>query len=79
MKQRNPKAAFGLFDHTMLPKLNRLLKSHGLKLKTRSDRLWWGDQVEVTVEHIPMDIGKSIGIIQLEELEGRRPKNAQTR
>ena len=45
-----PKSAFGLFDYTMLPKLNRLLKPHGLRLKQRSNRRSWGDQVEITVE-----------------------------
>jgi hypothetical protein len=57
-KVRNPEAAFGLLDYTMIPKLRRLLKPYGLTLKTCSDRKNWGDQVEVTVERIeqPLDI-----------------------
>jgi hypothetical protein len=44
------KPAFGLFDYTMLPKLNRILKPFGLRLKQRSNSRQWGDQVEITVE-----------------------------
>lgn len=48
--KRNPRAAFGLFDITMVGKINRLLKAHSLRLKLKSNRKEWGDQVEVTVE-----------------------------
>lgn len=49
--EEEAKPAFGLFDYSMLPKLNRILKPHGLRLKqkTNSD---WGDQVEITVERL---------------------------
>jgi len=46
------KPAFGLFDDRMIPKINRLLKPYDLKLKVKSNRRKWGDQVEVTVEHV---------------------------
>ena len=49
-KQRQ--LAFGLFDYTMLPKINRLLKSFGLRLKQRINRAEWGDQVEIAVERL---------------------------
>jgi hypothetical protein len=52
--KRNPKAAFGLFDYTMRPKINRLLKQHGLVMKTRSSMVEWGDQVEITIEPLPV-------------------------
>jgi hypothetical protein len=44
--------AFGLFDLTMLPKINRLLKTQGLHLRKRTSRNW-GDQVELTLESTP--------------------------
>jgi hypothetical protein len=47
---KKPASAFGLFDYTMLPKINRLLKAYGLRLKQRSNRASWGDQMEITVE-----------------------------
>lgn len=45
-KQTNE--AFGLFDYSMFPKLNRILKPHGVQLKKRTSRNW-GDQVRITV------------------------------
>lgn len=44
------KHAFGIADYSMLPKINRLLKEHDLKLRVKSDRKRWGDQVQVSVE-----------------------------
>ena len=49
--KRNPDAVFGLFDHSMLPKINRLLKPYGLRLSIRSCYAEWGDQVEISVTH----------------------------
>lgn len=41
--------AFGIFDYGMLPKINRILKPFGVKLKQRTS-VNWGDQVELTVD-----------------------------
>lgn len=50
------KPAFGIFDYTMIPKIRRLLKPHGLDLRVKADRRNWGDQVEVTVVTRTVDI-----------------------
>jgi hypothetical protein len=42
--------AFGLFDLDMLPKINRLLQPYGLRLRKKSNRRQWGDQVQISVE-----------------------------
>jgi hypothetical protein len=44
------KPAFGLLDYTMIPKINRILKPFGIRLKVHSNSRQWGDQVEITVE-----------------------------
>ena len=54
--KRNPKPAFGLFDYRMIPKINRLLKPFGLRLKVKRNYRSWGDQVEVTVEKTELAI-----------------------
>ena len=77
-KERNPKAAFGLFDYTMIPKLRRLLKPYGLALKTRRDRNNWGDQVEVTVEPIVqpnINLGSAYLSEVLKELDRNNARN----
>lgn len=45
-----PKPAFGFFDESMIPKLQRLLAPFGLRLVVRKDRHNWGDQVEVRIQ-----------------------------
>ena len=49
MIRREPNTAFGLVDFTMVPKLNRILRPHKLKLSVRSCAKEWGDQVEIKV------------------------------
>ena len=47
------KSAFGIFDYSMIPKIRRMLKPHGLDLKVKRNTRHWGDQVEVSVEKLP--------------------------
>lgn len=51
--KREPNTEFGLFDYTMVPKLRRLLKPHGLYLKVRTSYSEWGDGVEVSIVPLP--------------------------
>lgn len=52
-RQPEPQNAFGIFDYSMLPKLNKLLKPFGLEFKKRSNRKEWGDQVEIAIAPLP--------------------------
>jgi hypothetical protein len=49
---RPPRPAFGIFDYSMIGKIDRLLKPFGLHLRVVSNRRKWGDAVEVSVVRI---------------------------
>lgn len=60
--------AFGLIDYTMIPKINRLLKAHGVRLKTKTRRE--DDQVEITVVDLKPELSEAIKAVTQCELVG---------